>query len=140
MSGGTVLNLILYITFGILIIQLATAFHELGHAIPAVIFSDDKVKMVLGNKRLNKKLKINKLSISIMICIGGPLTSLIIGVISFILSNSVIHEITSKLLVFSAIYNIFLFLLTIIPIIYPSWVGKLGGRLSDGYKAIRIFR
>ena len=163
MSGGTVLNLILYITFGILIIQLATAFHELGHAIPAVIFSDDKVKMVLGNKRLNKKLKINKLSISIrsfepftgvvcyyaknikksqimMICIGGPLTSLLIGIISFVLRNLIVYEIISKLLVFSAIYNIFLFLLTIIPIIYPSWVGKLGGRLSDGYKAIRIFR
>lgn len=157
------MNLILFIILGVLIIQLATFFHELGHAIPAVVFSNDKVKMVLGNKRINKRVKINKLSISIrsfepftgfvcynaknikkaqimIICIGGPITSLLIGVISFALSNLILQDIIRKLLIFASIYNIFLFILTIVPIIYPNWIGKLGGHLSDGYKAIRTIK
>jgi hypothetical protein len=155
------LDLILFIPLGVLIIQLATFFHELGHAIPAVLFSNDKVKMVLGNKRTNKSLKINKLSISIrsfepftgfvcynaknikkeqimIICIGGPITSLLIGIISFILSNLISSEMGSELFIFSSIYNVFLFLISIIPITYPNWIGKLGGHLSDGYKAMRV--
>lgn len=155
------MDLILFIPLGVLIIQLATFFHELGHAIPAVLFSNDKVKMVLGNKRTNKSLKINKLSINIrsfepftgfvcynaknikkaqimIICIGGPITSLLIGIISFILSNLILNKMGSELLIFSSIYNVFLFLISIIPITYPNWIGKLGGHLSDGYKAMRV--
>jgi len=157
------LSVILFAIFGVIIIQLATVFHELGHAIPAVIFSNDKVRMILGNKRMNRKIKINKLLISIrsfepftgfvcynaknlkeiqsiLIYIGGPVFSLIIGVISLILSKLVQGNLINKLFIFSFIYNLCLFLITTIPIVYPYWVGKLGGHLSDGYKAVKIIK
>ena len=153
------MNIILIIIFVIITIQLATISHQLGHAIPAIIFSNDKVRVVLGHKRMNKILKINKLSINIrsfqpftgfvcynaknmkkkqvmLICIGGPITSLLIGIISIILNNIVLNDVVSKILIFSSIYNIGLFLVTIVPIIYPNWFGKLGGYSSDGYKAV----
>jgi hypothetical protein len=43
-----IINIILNIILFMIIGQLATIAHEFGHAIPALIFSKDKVKIILG--------------------------------------------------------------------------------------------
>ncbi len=47
-----------------------------------------------------------------------------------------IRELMNITMIFTSIQ----FLLTIIPIHYPSWYGGYGGRSSDGYQALQIVK
>ncbi|WP_160685164.1 hypothetical protein [Clostridium sp. C2-6-12] len=59
-------NILLNILFICIFGQLATISHEFGHAIPALIFTKDKVKITLGNIDMKtKKININRLCIEI---------------------------------------------------------------------------
>ncbi|MFT8351015.1 M50 family metallopeptidase [Clostridium saccharoperbutylacetonicum] len=154
------LNIILFCIFG----QLATISHEFGHAIPALLLTKDSVRIFLGNNTTEiKEISLGRLCIqigkfqpvlgftywnrgkllkwqSIVICIGGPIFSLLIGLSLLFISGVVHYYLLKKLIFFLAFYNIWQFICTAIPIIYPNWWVGYGGCRSDGYNIMSIIK
>ena len=144
--------------------QFATISHEFGHAIPALLFTNDDVKITIGNTVIkSKKIKFNRLIIEIGTCqpfLGrvewsnhtlsklkiiicsacGPMISLIIAISFIYLSGEIDNSILKKLISFSAYYHIWQFICTAIPIIYPKWWFGYGGYPSDGYYIISAIK
>ncbi|MEG2290697.1 MAG: hypothetical protein RSA29_14835 [Clostridium sp.] len=160
-----ILNIACNIMVMLLVFQLTTIMHEVGHAIPAIIFSKDIVNISLGVDRGNtiKSLVIGKLTISLrtlnpfigivtwsdinisknqkaLITIGGPILSLVISIILFALTKKIQSELLKSILTFSAFCNFIQFIMTIIPIKYPKYYGAYAGHLSDGSKLISLLK
>lgn len=57
-----IIDILIIILLHVVTAQIATMIHELGHAIPALIFSHDDVKILLGSKRKNRLIHISRLS------------------------------------------------------------------------------
>lgn len=158
------INILLNIIFFCICGQLATISHEFGHAIPALIFTKDKVRIAFGNTGTKiKKIEFKSLSIeigtfqpilgfvywngdrmrkwqSIICCAGGPFISLIIGIVLIFMSGDINNYLLKKILSWSAYYHIWQFICTAIPIIYPKWWAGYGGHTSDGYNIISIIK
>jgi hypothetical protein len=158
------MNTIVNIIFIIVIGQLATITHEFGHAIPALLFTKSKVKLILGkNSTKSKDIILRRLNIVIRgfspftgfvnwnssemtriqklaATLGGPIVSLIIALFLYLLSINVKHNIVSHILYSSAGYNLIQFIITFIPITYPKWWGDYSGQTSDGYKALQLIK
>lgn len=147
----------------VIVFQLTTIIHELGHAIPARIFSKDKVTIYLGVGDSKRNLKIGGLQVVIrgfdsftgfalwngdkltrlgklVSSIGGPLISLMVGIGSLLIARNIANNALNNLFTFIAYYNLFQFIVTAIPVKYPSWWGAYGGTTSDGYKALAILK
>jgi hypothetical protein len=144
--------------------QIATITHEFGHAVPALLFTYDKVRITFGNVGMKtKRMKFNRLCLEIgtfqpfsgfvnwngdklkkwqriVVSSGGPIISLVIGVILIVTSRNIDNYILKKLISFSGYYHIWQFICTAIPIIYPSWWYGYGGCSSDGYNIINIMK
>jgi hypothetical protein len=157
---NTIINIILILVIG----QLATITHEFGHAIPVLVFTKSKVKIILGkNSTKSKIINFKRLNIAIggfspftgfvhwnasemtkiqklIATVGGPIVSLIIAIFLYLLSINVKHNIVSQILYGSAGYNLIQFIITIIPITYPTWWGEYRGHKSDGYKALLLIK
>lgn len=154
-----ILNILLLV-----ISQLATITHELGHALPALIFTKDNVKITLGKRnKKTKQFNLGKINIefmgfspftgfiycnsnklnkiqNIIISIGGPVVSLIIGIILLIISRNISYSFLKQSAVFSAYYHIYQFIITIIPIVYPRWWYGYSGCPSDGYRILKLIK
>lgn len=159
------IDFIVYPLVYIIFMPILTLIHELGHAIPALIFSKENVTVNIGNSNLNKQIKLNRLLINLngyrcvvdvsygyvnwsqvnnkikLICmiLGGPLTTLIVSILLYIcLINVSLPFIL--MLVFNAlfIFSAFQFLLTILPIKY--FYNPYVGHTSDGYKILQQFK
>lgn len=147
----------------VIVFQLTTIIHELGHAVPARIFSKDKVTIYLGVGNSKRNFKIGGLQVvlrgfhpftgfalwngdkltrlgKILSTLGGSLISLIVGLGLLLFTGKVSNIILNNLFTFMSYYNLFQFIVTAIPIKYPSWWGAYGGVTSDGYKALAIFK
>jgi len=159
-----IINMILNIIIGMIIIQLTTTLHEFGHAIPALFFTKDKVTMYLGvGKNNDKNFNIANLEIiirgfhpftgfvywkqdklstlqKIMVVAGGPLVSLLISIGLFLLTNTLESRVLTEIIKFTAYYNFYQFIVTAIPIKYPSWWGTYAGTTSDGYKTVELLK
>lgn len=144
--------------FYILVFQLTTFIHEMGHAIPARIFSKDKVTILLGVGNSNRNFKIGNFMVvfrgfhpftgfvfnekkltrlgKFISTLGGPLVSLLVGVGGLLIAGKISNAILYRLFRFAAFYNLYLFIVTIIPIKYPNWWGAYRGSTSDGYKIV----
>ncbi|MEG0772837.1 site-2 protease family protein [Clostridium sp.] len=158
------INIILNILMWISIVQLTTIAHELGHAIPALFFSKDKVRMYLGIAKNNEKSysigslqvvfrgfhpftgfvrwnnnKLSRIQESIAV-IGGPITSLLIAISLFLFGNSFGSGVLTNMIKLTAYYNFYQFIVTAIPIQYPSWWGGYGGYKSDGLNALEMLK
>lgn len=59
------IDFILYPLVYIIFMPILTLIHELGHAIPALIFSKENVTVNIGNSNLNKQIKLNRLLINL---------------------------------------------------------------------------
>ncbi|WP_102401591.1 hypothetical protein [Haloimpatiens massiliensis] len=159
-----VINILLNIILICIVGQFATISHEFGHAIPALLFTKDNVKITFGNTvRKSKKIKFNRLFIEIgtfqpflgivtwsgdmlsklkiIICSAcGPMTSLLIAISLIYISGGINNNMLRKLISFSAYYHIWQFIFTAIPIIYPKWWAGYGGYPSDGYNIISAIK
>lgn len=158
------INILLNIILFLVISQISTISHEFGHAIPALIFSKEEVKITFGidNGKL-KNIIIGKLNIELrgfspfvgFVCwnsnimtkgqrivatAGGPIVSLIIGICLLIFTDLTSSSIIKQIIVFSAYYHLYQFAVTSIPIIYPKWWAGYGGYSSDGYKVLQLAR
>lgn len=156
------IDFIVYPLVYIIFMPILTLLHELGHAIPALIFTNEEVTINIGNSNLNKQIKLNRLVIKIngynslvdvsygyvnlapldtkfkvvFMTLGGPLTSLIVSILLYIYLINV--SLPYVLMIsFNAlfIFSAFQFLLTIFPIkyFYKPYVGHT----SDGYKILQ---
>lgn len=157
-------NLFFNIILFVVISQLATITHEFGHAIPALIFTRDKVKITLGRKNNKaKKISLGRLNIElrgfnpflglvywnvkemtksqkIVATIGGPIISLIIGACLIFISRSTTNHLIKQVTNFSANYYFIQFIITAIPIIYPKWFVGYGDLPSDGYRIFNLIK
>jgi hypothetical protein len=144
---------------------ILTIIHELGHALPALIFTHNKVTINIGNSNFNKQINLNRLSINIngykslmdvsygyvnwepidnrfkliIMILGGPVTSLLVSVLLFVYLMKV--RLPYFLMIsFNAlfIFSVIQFLITILPIKYnyKPYIGNT----SDGYKILQCLK
>ncbi|MRZ29970.1 hypothetical protein GKD08_14520, partial [Paeniclostridium sordellii] len=59
------IDFIVYPLVYILFMPVLTIIHELGHAIPALIFTKYEVNINIGNSNLKKQIKLSRLIINI---------------------------------------------------------------------------
>jgi hypothetical protein len=89
---------------------------------------------------VNNKTKLSP-SQQIIIALGGPCISLLIAISFFILHNTVgFSNQINSFIFWIGIYNLFNFLVTIIPIKYPTWWKPYGNMPSDGYRVLRALK
>ncbi len=146
----------------VLFIPILTTLHELGHAILALIFTNDMVSISIGNSNSNKKIKFRRLVIningyksliyvsygcvnwkpldsklkSILMISGGPIVSLLISLSSFICLYK-LNIPYLLIIIFNGIlmFSFIQFIMTILPIKYNS--KPYIGFTSDGYKILQ---
>lgn len=159
-----VINKILNILLLALLFQLCTISHEFGHAIPALIFSKDKVSLILGvGDREIKKFSFGMLEIKIkrfnpfigfvlwdgknmnrlegvLCCAGGPIVSMLIGITFIIIGKGIGENLIGEIFTISAYVHFYQFICTAIPIKYPKFGGSYGGYYSDGYNVLSLIR
>jgi hypothetical protein len=144
-----------------LISPILTFLHELGHAICVLILTNDIVDIRIGNfENKHVSFKIGRLEVylnkfspwvgstnwselpqekykKILICLGGPIASALVGVI-FLLLVSITENILKIFLGSFLLGSIVQFLSTIIPMTYKH--GPYKGRKSDGFYAIQAIK
>jgi hypothetical protein len=140
--------------------QLLTLTHELGHALPILLFSRENVRIQLGKQpaqrswvlgrvqldvqlpsfagfyRYNKNNVSRQLQLLSLFC--GPLTSLlwtiILGSLAAVLRNKPELQMWQSVTIIVAADAFLGFILTAVPLKYPDWYGILAGWPSDGYQ------
>lgn len=148
----------------LLIISCSLFIHEMGHAVAAVTASkNSKVEVFLGtSSKTNKlRLRIGRITCYLTIALsgfcnyrianefpsftykqkifffmGGPIASLLISTVLFIVSFSV-SGVAGNILINSAAANFFLFITSMIPWTYPAF---LGGLPSDGLQVLNLMK
>lgn len=146
----------------LLVSPVIVILHEMGHAIPALIITKKTIEIQYGRGFLNKRLKVGKLNFNfkgynsfwdlmfgcikvegstnklqnIIICVGGPIVSLIMFYTSAYILRVFLFDI-SYYIKFILIYikwaALSQFIFTIAPINYKFYP-------SDGYRLVKLFR
>jgi hypothetical protein len=159
-------TLINVLVFGLLVVPLLTLLHELGHAAPALLFTDKPVTVVLGRREAVERpgalrFQLGRLRYVIMpgrgygfclhhapdsrlksalISSGGPLASFGVMLLAWGLDSSFQPELG----IFHALpYWIGMgafaqFVITALPMRYPFWMGPYAGTTSDGLKIYHL--
>ncbi|RDY28155.1 hypothetical protein CHL78_006055 [Romboutsia weinsteinii] len=157
------MDFIVYLLVYILFTPILTMIHELGHAIPALIFTKGDVSVNIGNSNLKKQIKLNRLVIniygyrsiidvsygyinwkpidsklkSIIMIAGGPIASLFTsGLLYFSLYKIELSYL--MIIVFNAmlLFSLGQFIVTILPMKYGD-NSPYKGFTSDGYKIVQ---
>ncbi|WP_176555734.1 M50 family metallopeptidase [Virgibacillus ndiopensis] len=152
--------------FVALILPFTTFVHELGHSLVASRLLKVPVEIRLGKRFEGRGLTFGRLTLkiqplsgwvgffsydvssekesrinNIFIFLAGPISSLILCSTCFVLIYYVnfpsIFDYLMKAVANAALAQ---FVITIIPIKYPSFFGAYNGISSDGYKVIKLFR
>lgn len=157
------IDFIVYPLVYILFMPILTTIHELGHAIPALIFTKGEVSINIGNSNLKKQMKLNRFVIningyrsimdvsygyinwkpidskfkSIIMIAGGPIASLCTSVLLY-LSLYKIELSYLMIIIFNAIliFSMGQFIVTILPMKYGD-NSPYKGVASDGYKILQ---
>lgn len=154
------MGMLLEVIIVLLIISTALFTHEMGHAV-ALILRNKKAKaeIYLGSSSKEKKLKLNLGRITcyltialsgfckplnseefspatyrqrIIFLVGGPIASLL-GFAVLYITSRFFSGVTYNILINLAIANCFLFVTSLVPFTYPSF---LGGGPSDGLQVL----
>jgi hypothetical protein len=62
------------------------------------------------------------------------------GVCLILISKTIAHHLLKQIIIFSGYYNVWQFIVTSIPMVYPKWWGGYAGHSSDGYKILRLIK
>ena len=150
----------------LVIVQLATLFHELGHALAGLIFTKEDVNILLGRRRSKRKLRkleLGRLVINfngidpltgfswldesrltkfqrLVFYAGGPLVSLLMGIIFYLIGRNIDHQVVSRIAQLFSSWLLVQFLFTAIPLEYPAWFAGYGGQSSDGRIIARLIK
>lgn len=159
-----------YMLVYIFVIFIATPVlvlaHELGHAVPMLMFTTQSIIIEIVNwqPREDKLFAVNigRLQINwwvlpgwagrcrsnsdalpplarLLISIGGPFTSFGLWII-FAVGAYLVDGYLEAFLVGCAFHTFITLLITTVPWRYPSWFGIFSGSLSDGAKALQALR
>ena len=167
-----IMEIILNVFILFMTIQVITIIHEFGHVISALILTKEKSRITLGklgeNNKSLVKISLRRLDIEIkgfnpfvgwthwnaskltkfqriMILAGGPIISLILGIILLFISNNIGDKLLMDTFILKEIIilarNVALgsFVFTAIPIIYPKRTGY-AGIPSDGYQIVKLMK
>lgn len=156
-------NFIIYLLVYIIFMPVLSFIHELGHAIPALIFTKDEVSINIGNYNLIKKVKLNRLIIniygyrsivdvsfayvnwkpveskfkSIIMIAGGPIASLCISVVLYLTLDTIqLSYLLIKIFNGMMLFSIGQFIVTALPMKYSD-NSPYKGVTSDGYKIVQ---
>lgn len=137
--------------------------HELGHAIPALIFTKGEVSVNIGNYNLIKKAKLNRLVIniygyrsimdvsyayvnwesidskfkSIIMIAGGPIASLCTSIVLYLTLDTIqLSYLMIKIFNGMLLFSIGQFIVTTLPMKYSD-NSPYKGFTSDGYKIVQ---
>ena len=137
--------------------------HELGHAIPALIFTKGEVSVNIGNYNLIKKVKLNRLVIniygyrsimdvsyayvnwkpldskfkSIIMIAGGPIASLCTSIVLYLTLDTIeLSYLMIKIFNGMLVFSIGQFIVTALPMKYSD-NSTYKGFTSDGYKIVQ---
>lgn len=154
--------MLIFLLFYVFIMPIFLILHEIGHGLGVILTSKSNASIYLGdfdkhNKRnfsigrlhfhihwshigycswdsnLNKRQRICALA-------GGPIMSLLLVCIFLLIKQEVSQEIIRSIINGIIFSNFITFLLSVIPISYPRWLGPLSGNPSDGLQLLRLFR
>ena len=157
----------LFIIFAtmLLVSPILTLFHELGHAIFILLFTDDDVDIVIGEAQAKiGSLKLKRINICfnniityygmcywgkikqesnikfkrIFISLGGPLASAIIAGISLLMCYYTRGSFMNRIFNIITWSSLIQFFMTIIPITYKS--GSYKDTISDGKNIMNILK
>ena len=148
----------------VIVFPITTFLHECGHALAALVSSDHAITIKMGGgpgrwtwQRGRLRLVINPLPGfvgftwcekeglrfrgSVLISLAGPTVSLFLGGLFWGLTHtgSPPDWVKSALETVS-IACLIQFILTILPMRYPRWLGGYAGIPSDGWHALRLLR
>jgi hypothetical protein len=142
-----------------------TLLHELGHALPMVVLTRDRVIVRVGHQPARPvvagslDLRVRWLNSPrwswfgyvegegdepsrarrIAILAGGPLVSALVLAALVVLAAFVPWPATILVWV-PALAVAWQFFVTAVPMRYPRWFGPYAGRVSDGYRILRLLR
>ena len=145
------------------ILPIITFLHELAHAIAVLLLTSLKVTLLLEGWGEGIHFKRQRLSIIVswfsgffgfvkydeaevsdnhylMITLIGPAASLLLTFLFWGLSLLWSQVLFSFLMKLFSVFSFFHFLFSIVPIRYPRWLGRYGGRRSDGLRALSLLR
>ena len=83
---------------------------------------------------------------SIIILATGPIVSLVLGIILLFMSRNMGNKLLletillKEMFIFAGNYQLFTFISTSIPIIYPNWWIGYANRPSDGYQILNLIK
>ncbi|TYS17150.1 hypothetical protein FZC78_11095 [Rossellomorea vietnamensis] len=154
----------------LILVPLAVLIHEIGHALAVIFFTKrSDANVFLGAPVTNNCLhfKIGRIHFylrwanfgfcssidqdgkasteiisegkRIAIYSGGPLVSFLAALIAFATSPLLSGELNSLMRAFTVL-NLFTFLSTSLPYIYPKWRKGLGGTPTDGLRVKRVWQ
>lgn len=154
------INFIIYPLVYIIFMPVLSFIHELGHVIPALIFTKDEVSVNIGNYNLIKKVKLNRLVIniygyrsimdvsyayvnwkpldskfkSIIMIAGGPVVSLCTSIVLYLILDTIqLSYLMIKIFNGMLVFSIGQFIVTALPMKYSD-NSPYKGFTSDGYK------
>lgn len=155
-----ILFFFLYVVLYIFVLPFLVLLHELAHAIVALMVTTDNVTIILGDGS-RWKHAIGRVTISAspfsgwvgfcryegqmtpsqsaMTSLAGPAASLLVCLSAVAVLTSADEWAAFVLwgVVFGTATS---FLVTIIPIRYPSWMGAYAGMASDGHRVVQSLR
>ena len=157
------INFIIYPLVYIIFMPVLSFIHELGHAIPALIFTKGEVSVNIGNYNLIKKAKLNRLVIniygyrsimdvsyayvnwesidskfkSIIMIAGGPIASLCTSIVLYLTLDTIqLSYLMIKIFNGMLLFSIGQFIVTTLPMKYSD-NSPYKGFTSDGYKIVQ---
>jgi hypothetical protein len=154
-----------YLLLYILLMPILTFLHELGHAIAAILYTNDEVLIQIGKGTLDYNIKIGRLYIKfagyksliqvaygqviwknestkfrkIIIIVAGPTFSFLVFLLSTIILCKFSYSLnyTYRIILRSiSFYSLMQFLITAIPLKYKFYPYKY--MTSDGYKILEL--
>lgn len=149
---------LIYVIFFILVIPISVLLHEIGHGIGVITTSNSHVHIYLGEQSKNNQesFKIGRIHFHIQwsyigfvywdkvlnkrqkafALAGGPCMSLLLAFVFGFIARMFDGELQT-LFGWTATFNFIQFIVTIIPVTYPPWMGGYKGLQSDGLQLIK---
>ncbi|WP_252503999.1 hypothetical protein [Sporosarcina sp. Marseille-Q4943] len=154
--------MLLLIIFYIFIAPTCVLLHEIGHGLGAVLAPNNHVHIYLGpiSEKNKETFRVGRLHFHIIwsyigfvhwkgelskrqraiALIGGPLMSLLLAFLFGMLTLLAPRNDMQTLYWSTTLLNFFQFLVTIIPMKYPRWMGGYSGYSSDGLQLLRLLK
>lgn len=152
----------------LVIFPLVTLLHELGHAIPALAYGAQDVKIILGHSERDRivfRRQFGRLELilvswiplfvghvrtsdplpfrqQIQVILGGPLVSLLLVVVLAPLAYASrgAADLVRVLVQGTAVCTFLSLVMPMLPIVYPRWYYGYAGKPSDMRRLIRLIR